>query len=40
MHFNLDNEEYLFTIMKREEKETTKSESVLRSPTLSLFAII
>ena len=37
MHFNLDNEEYLFILI---EKETTKSESVIRSPTLSLFDFI
>ena len=37
MHFNLDNEEYLFTIIEKRRKRTTKSESVLCSPTLSLF---
>ena len=37
IHFNLDNKKYLFTIIKREEKIITKSESVLCLPTLSLF---
>ena len=40
MHFNLNNEEYLFTIIEKRRKRTTKSESVLCSPTLSLFPFI
>jgi len=40
MHFSLDNEEYLFTIIEKRRKRITKSESVLRSQTLSLFAFI
>ena len=40
MYFNLDNEEYLFTIIEKRRKRITKSESVLRSQTLSLFDFI
>jgi hypothetical protein len=40
MHFNLDNKEYLFTIIEKRRKRIAKSESVLRLPTLSLFAFI
>ena len=40
MHFNLVNEEYLFTIIEKIRKRITKSESVLCSQTLSLFALI
>ena len=40
MHFNLDNKEYLFTIIKKRRKRITKSESVLCSQTLSLFDFI
>lgn len=37
IHFNLDNKEYLVTIIKKEEKIVAKSESVLCLPTLSPF---